>query len=316
MARDLDLARRVRAWAEPRGFIVIEVDGWETRGSADVNFVGSLDHHTAGPLRGDNPSLGVCINGRAGLAGPLCNIYISRSNIIYIVAAGRANHGGAGVWRGVSGNSRFYGVERENVGYNHIEPWREDQTECAAVVHAALGEGRFPAEMVCEHKEYATPLGRKIDAHTIDGNYMRAKVAYIMGHPVLEPAEGDWFDMRTDEEIKSLMRSVIQEQLHGKDVRFIISEGFASDPKARAWYIERGNFPVGPFDEAYCRQWAAERGINFDQSKEVLAEFQFSSWIDKFVRSQNQFTGPRGKDAVLYQPADRALTEAPGTQPR
>ena len=66
---------------------------------------------------GNNPSLEVCINGRPDLAGPLCNVMVGRDNTMFVVAAGRANHAGSGGWRGRSGNSTVYGIERENTGY-------------------------------------------------------------------------------------------------------------------------------------------------------------------------------------------------------
>lgn len=172
---DTGIADRLRR----RGLHVVEIAGWQTRGSSSFYPRGSVDHHTAGGRGGLAPSLNICINGRAGLSGPLCNILIGRDNTVYVIAAGRANHAGLGGWRGLSGNSSVYGVERENVG-TAAEPWREDQTDTAAKVHAALIEGRAGAEMVCEHKEWAP--SRKIDAHTISGDDMRSRVTFhLMG---------------------------------------------------------------------------------------------------------------------------------------
>lgn len=181
MPHDLGIADRLRAAA----LRVVEVAGWQTRGSATFNPRGSVDHHTAGSAVGDMPSLGVLINGRAGLSGPLCNVAVSRSNVCYVVAAGRANHAGLGGWAGLAGNSTVYGVERENTGYPvgpiREGPWAADQTETAARVHAALIRGRAAASMVCEHKEWAP--ARKIDAHTISGATLRSRVAYHLANP-------------------------------------------------------------------------------------------------------------------------------------
>ena len=187
MGRDLGIADRLRA----AGLNVVEVAGWQGRGSDSFNPRGSVDHHTAGPRSGNAPSLGVVVNGRSDLPGPLCNVLVGRDNTCYVVAAGRANHAGSGGWKGLVGNSSVFGVERENVGTG-AEPWRPDQTETAAKVHAALisAHGANPS-LVCEHKEWAPT--RKIDAFGVDGNQMRAMVnAYLHNainpsHPVQVP---------------------------------------------------------------------------------------------------------------------------------
>lgn len=172
MPRDTGIADRLRA----AGLKVVEVAGWQTRGSENFAPRGSVDHHTAGPSTayGTAPSLGICINGRTGLPGPLCNVLIGRDNTCYVVAAGRANHAGLGGWRGLTGNSSVFGVERENVG-NATEPWRLDQYDVAAKVHAALIKAHGAnADLVCEHKEWAPR--RKIDAYGVDGDQMRGLV--------------------------------------------------------------------------------------------------------------------------------------------
>lgn len=173
MARDTGIADRLRS----KGLTVVEVAGWQTRGSSYFNPRGSVDHHTAGAARGNAPSLRICTHGRAGLPGPLCNVLVGRDNTCFVVAAGRANHAGRGGWSGLSGNSSVYGVERENVG-TPAEPWRDDQHLVAGVVHAALIEGRADASKVCEHKEWTT---RKIDAHSISGDDMRRLVGAVLG---------------------------------------------------------------------------------------------------------------------------------------
>lgn len=170
MPRDTGIANRLRA----KGLKVVEVNGWQTRGSSDFVPRGSVDHHTAGSSRGNVPSLSICINGRTGLVGPLCNVLIARDNTCYVIAAGRANHAGAGGWGGLIGNSSVFGVERENVG-DGSEPWTLQQYDVAAKVHAALISmhgGRF--DLVCEHKEWAPR--RKVDAFGVDGNIMRQLV--------------------------------------------------------------------------------------------------------------------------------------------
>lgn len=186
MARDLGIANRLRA----AGLNVVEVAGWQTRGSDSFNPRGSVDHHTAGPRSGNAPSLSVCINGRADLPGPLCNVLVGRDNTCYVIAAGRANHAGSGGWKGLSGNASVFGVERENVGTG-AEPWRPDQTDAAARIHAALISNHgADSALVCEHKEWAPR--RKVDAFGVDGNQMRLLVAKYLaggGTPVAPPAD-------------------------------------------------------------------------------------------------------------------------------
>lgn len=181
MARDTKIADRLRAF----GLNVVEIDGWQTRGSSSFYPQGSVDHHTAGSSRGNAPSLNICIHGRRGLSGPLCNVLIGRDNTCYVIAAGRANHAGRGGWRGLSGNSSVFGIERENVGTS-AEPWRDDQHLVAAAAHAALMGGR-DLNNVCRHAEWAPR--RKIDTHSISGNDLRTLVkAVAKQHSTPAPA--------------------------------------------------------------------------------------------------------------------------------
>lgn len=67
-------------------------DGWRNRTHPGTfTPVGVLWHHTGG----DN-ALDVVINGRADLAGPLCNLYLDREGSWWPVAAGVAWHAGPG----------------------------------------------------------------------------------------------------------------------------------------------------------------------------------------------------------------------------
>lgn len=167
--RDLGIADRLRVY----GLKVVEVAGWQTRGSSTFHPRGSVDHHTAGGRYGNAPSLNVCINGRSDLPGPLCQVFIARDNTCYVVASGRANHAGKGSYAGVTGNSNVYGIEHENTGTGS-EPWREDQRVTAAKAHAALLDWKRSG-FVCEHKEWAPT--RKIDKWDQSGSDMRNRVA-------------------------------------------------------------------------------------------------------------------------------------------
>ena len=166
------------------GLTVVEVPGWKTRGHGDMGEVrGVLLHHTAGPLKGDAPSLPVVINGRPDLPGPLSQLFLARSGVWHVVAAGKAWHAGAGVWRGVTdGNARLVGVEAENTGLPN-DPWPAAQvTSYAKGVAAILSHVGAPVEMAAGHKEYATPKGRKSDP-SFDMPAFREKV-----RPFMRPA--------------------------------------------------------------------------------------------------------------------------------
>jgi hypothetical protein len=182
MARDQGIAARVRAKAAAFGveLNVVEVAGWRERGSEIFNPDGSVDHHTAGRMGSNAPSLNICIFGRSDLPGPLCNLFIARDNTVHVVAAGRANHAGTGGWKHLRGNSSVYGIERENVG-TPAEPWTLAQTVVAALCHAALIEGRAGAEYVCRHQEWAPT--RKIDTHTLEGFRLRQMVQHFLNPP-------------------------------------------------------------------------------------------------------------------------------------
>jgi hypothetical protein len=177
----LNLLPALRDW----GLNVIEVNGWRTRGNASFNPGGAVNHHTAGARSGKIPSLNILVNGREGLTGPLCNVGQSRStqfdakarfDDVYLIAAGRANHAGAGGWRGLVGNSAVFGLEIEHVGSLAREPFDDRRQETAYRVHRAFMEvGGFSTGMVCQHKEWAP--NRKIDF--IDANGERFRQALL-----------------------------------------------------------------------------------------------------------------------------------------
>lgn len=184
MGRDTRIADKLRA----ADLDVVEVAGWQVRGSDSFDPQGFVWHHTAGPSRGNAPSLGVCTNGRPGLSGPLCNVFLARDGVVYVVAAGRANHAGAGNWGGLSGNRSVYGLEIENIGTS-AEPWKPFILDRAAQIAAALISDHH---LCCMHKEWAPR--RKVDMHTVSGRDMRARVAMIHnGHPLTPPVS--WPDL-------------------------------------------------------------------------------------------------------------------------
>jgi hypothetical protein len=182
MGRALWIPRKCREY----GLTVVVVDGADDRGGDSFNPGGVVAHHTAGASYGDMPSLQVLIKGHSTLSGPLCNVGFSRSGIVYYIASGRANHAGAGGYRGLVGNSSVLGIEAEN---NGTQPWTSDQLRLYPVLAAALldGIGRG-SEWACGHKEWAPT--RKPDPHTWNMGSFRTSTATALathGVPPVQP---------------------------------------------------------------------------------------------------------------------------------
>lgn len=152
-----DLADACRA----SGLTVAEIPGWRTRGHGEMTSVDTIvAHHTAGPASGDMPSLGVIANGRPGLPGPLAQLGLSRSGVVYVVAAGVCWHAGA-VTRREYDNRHAIGIEAEATG---IDPWSPVQYAAYVKLCAALCDHYgVPVDLVLGHKEVCDPPGRKID---------------------------------------------------------------------------------------------------------------------------------------------------------
>lgn len=171
------------------GLNVVEHAGWQRRGRGPLSSVSAVvAHHTGGP-RADNPrarstpSLQLIIDGRGGpnpLAGPLSNLYLARDGTFHVVAAGRCNHAGASLWRGVRDlNWHSLGIEAENAG-DGTDPWPAVQVDayCRGVA-ALLRHVGLPADAFCGHKECALPKGRKIDP-SLDMAALRGRVAELL----------------------------------------------------------------------------------------------------------------------------------------
>ncbi|MET4328326.1 hypothetical protein ABIB80_004157 [Bradyrhizobium sp. i1.15.2] len=167
------------------GLEVLEHPGWQTRGHGNMGKVqGVLCHRTCGPLHGDLPDINVLVDGRPDLGGPLCNIGLGRSGKVYMIAAGKGWHAGAGSWQGVTdGNSHLIGIEAENTGETkgpRAEAWPDVQMLAYMRVCAAILQhvGAKPI-MAAGHKEFALPKGRKDDP-SFDMVMFRYGVAKLM----------------------------------------------------------------------------------------------------------------------------------------
>lgn len=194
--RDVGLADRIRA----KGVRVVEVAGWKDRGNDGGGYPtfrprGAIHHHTAGSAHKAAPSLATVIYGRPGVPGPLSQVLQSREpdgrDIAYVVAAGKANHGGVGTWTGNSGtfdtNYESEGLEVEHTGYGPVPKGRHEiSARILAAMLEAPGSSR-DASMCCEHFEYARPLGRKVDFRELEpytAATFRLRVAYWIGRTV------------------------------------------------------------------------------------------------------------------------------------
>jgi hypothetical protein len=104
--------------------------GWETRGLTWARVpVGIIDHHDAASIKsGEWGALGIVVDGRSDVPGPLAQFQRARCldgvPKVAIVAAGRANHAGLGGPLDVGGvvlpkdnaNAWMYGSEWANDG--------------------------------------------------------------------------------------------------------------------------------------------------------------------------------------------------------
>jgi hypothetical protein len=173
---------------EDAGLKVAEQPGWRSRGRGEMGTVkGVICHHTGGSPKGIMPSLGVITNGRPDLAGPLAQLGLGRDGTFFVVAAGRCNHAGRGMWQGLStGNTSFIGIEAENAGTVE-DQWPAVQMDAyRRGVAAILKKIGANAIMCCGHREYALPHGRKDDP-LFDMNEFRTIVASILAGTAPDP---------------------------------------------------------------------------------------------------------------------------------
>jgi hypothetical protein len=181
------------------GLKVVEIAGWRDRGvDGSFNPVGVLCHHTAGHDDIGDPAddlayvKNVLVKGRADLRGPLCQLALSAEGVVYIVAAGRANHAGNAKASGTvspgNGNTLYIGIEAMNAGTGR-DNWEKSQYEAYVLLCAVLSvevTGNS-VQTVRAHKE--TSVTGKIDPagpiaylneKTFDMGKFRARVAAKM----------------------------------------------------------------------------------------------------------------------------------------
>lgn len=173
------------------GLTVIEIAGWEHRGrpvsTGEFDTEGVLNHHT-GSYDGDGDpkddlayAQWLALTGRPDLPAPLAHISISHEGVVYILAAGRANHAGvakaSGSMSGGDGNKLYIGIEVMNSG---TQGFSGKQLESLVLVNAILNlEVTGNSEQSDRgHKE--TSVTGKWDPGALDMDAFRAVVRIKM----------------------------------------------------------------------------------------------------------------------------------------
>jgi hypothetical protein len=172
------------------GLAVAEVSGWQDRGHADDGDFeprAVMFHHDASPP-GDSPGgLAWLVSGFRSSSDDNydAQCWVDRYGTWYVVAAGRAQHAGAGGgWGAIpaeAGNRYSIGVETDHTTGEAwpLAQYASVQTGMAAI---CLHQGWDPATAVVGHKEYAP--GRKDDPDPVDMDTFRHEVAAEMQHPM------------------------------------------------------------------------------------------------------------------------------------
>jgi hypothetical protein len=214
------------------GLTVVESPGWADRGYAgqDLRQVrGVLWHHTATHRTRyalqDAPTLSMCLNGRPDLPGPLCNIVFGRNGTVYLLAAGVANHAGAGSAPGVPtdmGNHYLIGIEMESSG---IAPWdwTPDQIRIAPHLGAALERAYLgwldeSERLQLGHLEYSSQ--GKIDPAGWPGGMdgLRANINTVLNGSAINPqsttTEEDFLATLSNDEKDTLFK--VLDNIHKK----------------------------------------------------------------------------------------------------
>jgi hypothetical protein len=140
-------------------------------------------HHDVSPATLDLGALAFIMQGRPEWGSQrLANLTLPRGltpfgRAVRIVTARVATHAGRGDWRNITGNSRMLGTEVAHTG-RPGDPYTAWQRDMVPLLGAALADGiqrevlRAPTDQqpmldaiknTCGHKEWAKPLGRKVD---------------------------------------------------------------------------------------------------------------------------------------------------------
>lgn len=146
------------------GLTVVEVDGWRSRSEGGTAAereasaerfapVGVVVHETRGSASStDAAEINVLVNGRVGLSGPIAQLYLSRTGVWHVVAAGLCHHvrtGWGGPFAGL-GNSRLLGVEAQHA---ESESWADKPVQYASYVRGVAA--------IVRHAGWPPPVGHR-----------------------------------------------------------------------------------------------------------------------------------------------------------
>lgn len=163
------------------------------RGHGDMGQIwGVMAHHTGS--FGETPH-GIAEHPTLGLASQL---YLSRNGEYTLCGVGKAWHGGAGSYPGISDvNGQLIGIEAANDGGGtpgkpHRASWSDAQYDAyTRGVAAILGKLGYGADRVIGHKEWAGKSQGKWDPGAIDMNIFRADVAARLNSSSIPTQPGD-----------------------------------------------------------------------------------------------------------------------------
>jgi len=205
------------------GCAVVEVPGWKDRGHSVMQgpfhprYV--MWHHDATPAGPTPGAVDMMVAGRAGLAGPLCNLWVDTVGRCYIIAAGVAYHAGAGgPYANVPAdrmNAASIGIETD---HTVNEPWPAVQLaglrRATAAILRYLGQPPNPGLLF--HRTWAPT--RKIDPDGLVLVVERRAVADLIA---TMPTGSE--DDVTPDDIKAVVAALRETPIHtsGGDVTLI-----------------------------------------------------------------------------------------------
>ena len=184
------------------GLVVQELTGWAGRGVPLMRVDAVICHATiTGRHVPDVNVAGILRDGCKDLPGPLCQLGLDRGGRWWVVADGKGNHNGHGLYA-----NQTIGVEAFNDG---TEPWPAIQLDSYQRGVAAICRRLdLPVERVLAHRE--SDPGRKSDPSGIDMDAFRRRVAHHLTPQ--EPDDMPW----TDEDSANLaaVKTLLEQMNH------------------------------------------------------------------------------------------------------
>jgi len=156
---------------------VHEVSGWQKRGYRGRSLEavrGVVLHYTAEPVGTRPDAMARLLSiGRSDLPGPLSQLFLDRFGEWWVIAAGYANHAGAGSYPGLRGNPDCIGIEAANTNKGEV-PSDIQIDSWARGVAAVCDAYEVPTDNIISHAMWAPK--RKTDPFGIDVPTFRVSV--------------------------------------------------------------------------------------------------------------------------------------------